>query len=522
METTSKITSVTVYTNGAQVQRSSSVKLTKGENKFFFKDLPDNIDKDNIQAAVTGGSAILKDVSYVSKEFTIDKNKEIQELENKIKELESQIEVFNLSLARIESEKKFINILIQQFSSNEKDKPLVVTPDLWNNLSSLYRNNLEQFDQRWLDTINQKRKLDEQLVREQKTLKDLRSLKNQKQNFVQVVLESEEEKNIDLKITYLVQNASWYPVYDVRVDTAASNVNIAYQAMVTQRTGEDWKDVKLSISTAKPNISGVVPYLNPITVYKYIPSPPRMKSVNKKMDMEEATMSFSGGAVKDEENELNILPGSVESKGASVLFVTSGSYDVPGNNFPVKVTVNHFNLPAEFIYETVPYESSYAYLKAKLKNKTDYPFLDGSANIFADNHFIAKSYLSFVAPDAEFEISLGIDEAVSIEFLNEKHADKKEGLFTNKKHKIGYEFLAKIKNGRKQKINISMKQSLPKSQDADIQIELLEPQIKPGITIDDSNIITWTFSMEPAEEKKVPLKFNIIYPIDISIGGLPY
>jgi hypothetical protein len=44
-----------------------------------------------------------------------------------------------------------------------------------------------------------------------------------------------------------------------------------YKASVSQRTGIDWKQTKLTLSTANPNWSGVAPILNPWYLQIYVP-----------------------------------------------------------------------------------------------------------------------------------------------------------------------------------------------------------------------------------------------------------
>jgi hypothetical protein len=64
-------------------------------------------------------------------------------------------------------------------------------------------------------------------------------------------------------LSYIVRNAGWYPTYDVRAKDVNSPINIAYKANVSQKCGEEWKNVKLTLSTANPTVSGSKPQLNP-------------------------------------------------------------------------------------------------------------------------------------------------------------------------------------------------------------------------------------------------------------------
>ncbi|MGB5107525.1 MAG: DUF4139 domain-containing protein [Candidatus Zixiibacteriota bacterium] len=50
----------------------------------------------------------------------------------------------------------------------------------------------------------------------------------------------------------MMPNATWSPSYDACL-LDSNRVEISYFAQVVQRTGEDWNDVELTLSTAQPN-----------------------------------------------------------------------------------------------------------------------------------------------------------------------------------------------------------------------------------------------------------------------------
>ncbi|MEM1134203.1 MAG: DUF4139 domain-containing protein [Bacteroidota bacterium] len=65
----------------------------------------------------------------------------------------------------------------------------------------------------------------------------------------------------NFKISYLVNNAGWYPKYDVRVSDVSKPLSLQYYADVYQNTNVDWTNVQLRFSNGNPNQSGVAPEL---------------------------------------------------------------------------------------------------------------------------------------------------------------------------------------------------------------------------------------------------------------------
>ena len=69
--------------------------------------------------------------------------------------------------------------------------------------------------------------------------------------------------NAPITIKYLVQEARWFPSYDIRAKNIQSPISITYKANVTQQSGEDWENVTLTISSGNPSHGGAKPIIKP-------------------------------------------------------------------------------------------------------------------------------------------------------------------------------------------------------------------------------------------------------------------
>ena len=70
-----------------------------------------------------------------------------------------------------------------------------------------------------------------------------------------------------VRLNYLVNEASWSPQYKLRAGKNAKDaVQLEYLAAVIQQTGEDWQNVKLVLSTAKPMLNAAPPELQTLKV----------------------------------------------------------------------------------------------------------------------------------------------------------------------------------------------------------------------------------------------------------------
>eukprot|EP00116_Pleurobrachia_bachei_P005337 sb/3465599/ len=73
---------------------------------------------------------------------------------------------------------------------------------------------------------------------------------------VEILIEAYDQEDIKLFVSYVVSDAGWVPKYDLRVHSRDKNLKVLYFGLVTQSTGEDWVDAKISLSTASPSTGG--------------------------------------------------------------------------------------------------------------------------------------------------------------------------------------------------------------------------------------------------------------------------
>ena len=212
----------------------------------------------------------------------------------------------------------------------------------------------------------------------------------------------------------VVRNASWKPLYDLRaiITEKKTEITIHYRANITQRTGEDWSDVELTLSTASPQLGSAIPVLRPEYVGEVVQVMYTMKakggggfSSRKKARAIPLSAELSksrrfsslgfGGEGGGEDEYMMEKQARVESGVLTTSFAIDGKSTIPSNaqgddtSHQVAITVLDFSADLEWI--VVPREQQSAFLQAKIRNKSEYLLLPGQANIFLDDNFVAKS-----------------------------------------------------------------------------------------------------------------------------------
>lgn len=260
----SEVSEVTVFLDGAQVVRKKSIDLPQGESILKFVDLSPFVDAQSIQVK-TGGKLMILGVNhqqnYIKKS---EKSEELKRLETLQREAKDKLDIENALLTVVKED-----IMFLQTNKNigGKDQTLSVT-DL-QQTSDFYSKRLSSLKLQELDRIKTLSKLNEQINDINNQIQTITSIKEFATGEVWVKVNAKNAGKYEISLSYLVSNVSWFPSYDIRVKDIDEPLQLIYKANVKQDTKEDWKNVKLILSSNDPNISNVAPELIPYYLGAY-------------------------------------------------------------------------------------------------------------------------------------------------------------------------------------------------------------------------------------------------------------
>src|SRR5258708_23055331 len=81
-----------------------------------------------------------------------------------------------------------------------------------------------------------------------------------------IVIDKANAGAASVKLSYLVESASWKPQYKLRSGKPKDPISVEYLAAIEQKTGEDWTSVTLILSTAQPQLNAAPPDLKSLEV----------------------------------------------------------------------------------------------------------------------------------------------------------------------------------------------------------------------------------------------------------------
>ncbi|WP_221031238.1 mucoidy inhibitor MuiA family protein [Actomonas aquatica] len=536
--TKSTITAVTVYPDRALVERHADLTLPAGESTITLTGLPANLWDNSLQVRGSGpaGTTIL-DVNARNVFVESEPSPQIRELEQSLESLRDQDQTLADKVQLLDRESMVLDQIIRAQTTPPTEGP-AAPRDLseLQNLLSFAAENQARLATAKRNLSDQREDLAQKIAAAQAQLNEARGRLPGRRAVKEVTvrLTTSTAGPGQLALSYTVPGARWAPVYNARLDSTAREVAFDYQASVTNRTGEPWTNVALTLSTARPSAGGSAPEAQPWIVAE-------LEQRRRYADEEGITLSafsvsraaapapelkIAGRA--EVEADMAVAQATVETGLTAATFKITAPATIPADGTTQKVSVTTVTLPAGLRYDSTPKYIASAFLSATVSNTTDFPLLGGPLASFVDGAFIANSQLETTMPGEDFDLALGVDEGIAIERDLTNRFVEKTG-FTNSGTRVTYEVKLTLTNHKSVPVTLRIAEPLPVSRHEKIKVELLSPTARDIATGDDKSkafhrdeegILTWTGSLAPGASRTLDLKFSIEHPNDLPVTGV--
>lgn len=531
--TDSKIVKVIVYPDSALVTRSANVKLDSGESKVFFNNVISYFDQNSLRVSASEPKSIKIFGASLKQEF-LEENPavNIKEIQDKIQLIEDDIRRQNDFKAVLIDKKNYLDS-IRFFSNQQIPKDLITKMPLPQDLDATLKfldSSLKENYSSMMECELKIRDFSNKLNALQEELNKISGPVRKEKRSIVVDLEALRAGNYEIKVSYLVNGATWNALYDARADFEKSEVEMVSYGIVQQNTGEDWMDVDISLSTARPTIGGNLPYVDP-----WILRPLEIRQMET-YKMARMSGGFKTDRMKEQFNASAMLDSAEEKSFAAPVFAqakdqgTSVVYEIPkkavikSDNNENKLPVSTQQLNANFGYSAFPRAVLNAYLGSKVVNSAQLQLLAGRVNIFLNGDFVGTSNITNIGPSEEFSLYLGVDENVKVKRdLIEKKVDETliAGIPSpNKKTTLKYKIT--IENYKSKNIKAKLFESTPVAESDKIKVKVVQVNIEPNQKDWENRKGVWLWELEltPKEKKEIFVTYVIEHPKDLQVEGL--
>ena len=437
-----KIQDVILYRNQALITRVIETDLKEGSHEIIVTKLPSEIIQNSLYAEAVGA-----DVRATKLKVTEIKT----EADPRLSALDEKIEKTNLDSARItkllEVNRLKLNFLTKQEDFIAATEKVELSKGILN-ADTMKQLTLFNFDQK-KDLALEELKLQEDIRLLQKEKDVLQRERKQlaktslKSMDASVFLDKVGSGKTEIRLYYLVQNASWTPIYNFYSKLGGKTVRVEFNARVQQVTGENWDNVNLTLSNATPALSALAPGLSPFRIslsnLGNTLGPEDLKSasqgVSKKMsaaynkqigaqnwsETQEGSWAMNSAAneyqnlellAKDE--DLNILKKDSKQNASSpsVSFSLKAKASFQSKTDQQLVKVDKSELPAKFYNVAIPLLTSYAFREAEIENEGFDNLLEGPVSVYLDEKFVGHGEISNVAKGQSFVMGFGVDTQI--------------------------------------------------------------------------------------------------------------
>src|SRR6266700_3118652 len=518
------ITAVTVFRDGARVVRAGAVNVAAGLRPAVLGGLPPSVDRASVRVALRGQDVALLEVEVNRRYGTDPVRAETVRLRSDVERRRDAVQALDDEDAACQARLGFAGHLSEAAAT------------------ALAR--AVGFGRAGLDELNQmaghlsastagalelRREI---AARKRAAQRDLQAAEQRLAHAekragaaefteVSASIEATAATRAEIELTYHVPGASWQPLYDLGL--SGDRLTVSYLAQVTQRTGEDWPAVPLTLSTTRRGMHQDLPELQPWYINRR-PVAPAGPLRGRSVSM--AAGGPDEGAVRTRHalaapplmaHTAAPMTAEVGESTAGQVYQVPRPLAVPADGNPHKTTIARFDLDAEVDHLAVPVLAPEAYLRATVTNGSPLLLLAGPARIFHDGQFAGETQLETVATGEEFELQLGVDEQIRIERKLRRRATSKAVLGGTRTVDIAYE--TTVRSHRAGPTRISVRDHIPVSTDGKIKVTLRETVPNPAEHTDLGEL-TWDLSLEAGQSATIRHRFTIEHPAQVAVAGL--
>lgn len=527
----SKINHVYIYPNSAMLTREAIMGLDKGLHRVVIDDILEQFDEKTIKAELKDVSDELANIKGISAETVYVEEEpsiRIKQLQDEIDELEKKIRIITIQKNSLQDKKEFLNSIIylfQEQNKNTKQDSTISIPsteqleEIYNFLDEKLRINYEQL----LNQDFQIESYKDRIALLQKRLQQISNEQRETKKVIALDLEVYQKTNLSISVSYLLNKGiNWRPIYDLKTELKNDRIELVTYALIGQSTGVDWENVHISLSTARPTISGQLPPIDPWFLRPYQIDGNNQKSVGVMPMLARGEYDIvSEDSVVEEEEQL--IP--VEYKGTSVTYKIPQRVSIPSGTSREKVFISKDELSGQYNYRAYPRKSPFVYFNVYVDNNLVTPLLPGDLNIFIEGGFTGNTSINYIPPGNDFDVSLGIAENLKVkrELVKKFRDETLIATIPSSKIATKYEYKIAIENYQDRESLCHIFESIPVSGDDRIQVNIdkisKEPQMRNWE--DKEGVWMWEVLLDPQEKSEISIVYSVIHSRDIQIIDLP-
>lgn len=343
---------------------------------------------------------------------------------------------------------------------------------------------------------------------------------------VAVDLSANEAGDLALSIEYMVPNAAaWRPSYAARLDAEGARVGLDLFATIRQETGEDWREVRLAVSSVVPAAGLALPRLGERAIE--LDAPVRIAD-------DEMLQAMPGAAARGVSAPMAVPqmepaprpPRQVpieQAQGVATPNLLAARLDIPGRvtivsgASPRRVLAAHADLESTLEYQAAPRQSSSVFLAARFRNANPFPLLAGPAALFVGTDYVGTTNVAQTGIEEDVLLPFGIDAGITIDRTLASRAVTPRGGRVD----TALRWQLRLTNHRERAIEVTVFDQLPVSRTAGLTVAVAPGSraADPHHEADAPGVLRWRIRADAGETERWTFGYSVSAPRDRALVG---
>jgi len=527
----SRIEAVTVYPQGAEIQRIAELTLEPGEHTLLFAGLPGEMQSETIR--IEGDSPGRVEIGSVDSKLvsvpSTATDEQRRRIERDIEALTDERAALDQTIADAEFQKRLLEQLASGAIAPPTKEGEARTTDAMQlgGVLDLVSGKLQTLGKTTLEARVRQREINRQIDDLTLQLGGL-APREITTMLISVHVNVPAATSGMFKLRYRIGNAGWMPIYDARLTSpgkgeARAKIELVRRAEVRQSTTESWNNVALTLSTARPTGATAAPDILPQGVNAFDEGRGRNYSRDARIQLQAGLDSeeSASGAGLPAPRSVEQMEAEIDVAGFQALYGIHGRVSIDNTGTAKKVRIATDSIDAKLSARAVPKLDPNAYLTATFVVTGDTPLLPGPLTLYRDGVYMGQGGLPMLSPGEETKMGFGVDDLVKVKRVEVNRTKGEEGLLTTSNvDSRAYDLT--VKNLHDFPLEVSVIDQMPYSTNEDVTVQALSGMTPPSQSNVERKrgVLAWNFELEPKAEKVIKHGFKVTWPKDMTVGSM--
>ncbi|MBQ6230860.1 MAG: mucoidy inhibitor MuiA family protein [Eubacterium sp.] len=498
MVTKTRVTEVQVYRRSATITRCGEVSLSAGRNIIYVSGMTESADTDSFRLKFPENIKAVNIQIVGTENVKDDVAKESDNIQKKMDEINYQVETTEYMIELRKQNSNFFSR--NNISIEEQEKVMAALPE---QILALHR------------------KMDE-LRTEKEKLQEAydKAVKEEGKPIIMAEVVVPEEGTVPFILQYQDNNSWWTPKYEIRYSGDKDPLEVDMKAQIRQSSGEDWKQVKVTLYTGNPSVSSDLPVMKMVELSLIEPQPkPRgrakgngmmaMRAVEECCDeaVEECAPMMLGAAMGMNMAALKMDTADVSEEETMTAYILPNARDILTDTDGNIADLKSFSVKATYHVLTIPSVDNSSYLTAEIV-ASEWPLPPADAAVYLRDTYAGEVYVDADSDTDLLTLSLGKDERLTV--IRTESPKKTQDTFLKGTKKQNCKTEIRLVNTSSDIVSVLLKDQIPVSTDKTITVE--PSQLSDAILDAETGELKWELKAEPDKTVVFNIEYTVSWP----------